>query len=84
LSSRKLLNTRQNDHCFSDCTVSVIQILDDADVAFRISGIADRSIRDHHARRQAITALSVGLPAQRVIAQRFSALAHQRSGGTPH
>jgi hypothetical protein len=38
---------------FSDCTVSVIQILDDADVAFRISGIADRSIRDHHARRQA-------------------------------
>jgi hypothetical protein len=33
--------------------VSVIQILDDADVAFRISGIADRSIRDRHARRQA-------------------------------
>jgi hypothetical protein len=35
--------------------VSVIQILDDADVAFRISGVefADRSIRDHHARRQA-------------------------------
>src|SRR6266852_7395908 len=30
--------TRQDDHCFSDCTVSVIQILDDADVAFRISG----------------------------------------------
>jgi hypothetical protein len=45
--------TRQDDRCFSDCTVSVIQILDDAAVAFRISGIADRSIRDHHARRQA-------------------------------
>ena len=71
--------------------MSVIQILDDADVAFRISGIADRSIRDHHARRQAnrldgrtsvqrvyvltilppVTALAVGLPAQRAIAQRF-------------
>jgi hypothetical protein len=30
--------TRQDDLRFSDCTVSVIQILDDADVAFRISG----------------------------------------------
>jgi hypothetical protein len=29
--------TRQDDHCFSDCTVFVIQILDDADVVFRIS-----------------------------------------------
>ncbi len=28
--------TRQDDHC-SDCTVFVIQILDDADVVFRIS-----------------------------------------------
>ena len=30
--------SRQDDLRFSDCTVSVIQILDDADVAFRISG----------------------------------------------
>src|SRR5467141_1016364 len=43
--------------------------------------IADRSIRDHHVRRQAappltilppVTALAIGLPAQRAIAQRFS------------
>jgi len=30
--------SRQDDHRFSDCTVSVIQILDDADAAFRILG----------------------------------------------
>ena len=36
--------TRQDDHCFSDCTVSVIQILDDADVAFRISGAELRTV----------------------------------------
>jgi hypothetical protein len=49
-----------------------------------LRGIADRSIRDHHVRRQAaqpltilppVAALAVGPPAQRVIAQRFSALA---------
>src|SRR5205814_7880206 len=53
-------------------------------------GIADRSIRDHHVRRQAappltilppVTALAIGLPAQRAIAQRFSAMA--RSGRPP-
>src|SRR5712691_11506734 len=75
--------SRQDDLRFSDCTVSVIQILDDADAAFRHlgRGIADRSIRDHHVRRQAaqpltilppVAALAVGLPAQRAIAQRFS------------
>jgi len=36
--------TRQDDHCFSDCTVSVTQILDDADVAFRISGAELRAV----------------------------------------
>src|SRR6266481_1046735 len=61
-------------------------------------GIADRSVRDHHVRRQAappqrrtsaqrfcvltilppVTALAVGLPAQRAIAQRFRALAPLR------
>jgi len=83
----KLLQaSRQDDHRFSDCTVSVIQILDDADAAFPHlgRGIADRSIRDHHVRRQTaqpltilppVAALAVGLPAQRAIAQRFSALA---------
>jgi len=30
--------SRQDDLRFSDCTVSVIQILDDADAAFRILG----------------------------------------------
>src|SRR5260221_8725781 len=30
--------SRQDDLRFSDCTVSVIQILDDTDAAFRISG----------------------------------------------
>src|SRR5882757_9925255 len=77
--------SRQDDRRFSDCTVSVIQILDDADGAFPHlgRGIADRSIRDHHVRRQTaqpltilppVAALAVGLPAQRAIAQRFSAL----------
>src|SRR3981081_1747908 len=81
--------SRQDDRRFSDCTVSVIQILDDADAAFPHlgRGIADRSIRDHHVRRQAappltilppVSALAIGLPAQRAIAQRFSALAPLR------
>src|SRR6266581_8798185 len=75
--------SRQDDRRFSDCTVSVIQILDDADAASRILGaeLRYRSIRDHHVRRQAaqpltilppVAALAVGLPAQRAIAQRFS------------
>src|SRR3979409_1798904 len=34
----KLFQASQDDHRFSDCTVSVIQILDDADAAFRILG----------------------------------------------
>jgi hypothetical protein len=80
---------RQDDLRFSDCTVSVIQILDDADVAFRISGAELRTVLSATtiARRQAappqrvltilppVTALTVGLPAQRAIAQRFRALA---------
>src|SRR6267142_275753 len=39
--------SRQDDLRFSDCSVSVIQILDDADAAFRIlgAGLADRSSR---------------------------------------
>jgi hypothetical protein len=36
--------SRQDDHCFSDCTVSVIQILDDADAAFRILGAELRTV----------------------------------------
>ena len=48
--------TRQDDHCFSDCTVFVIQILDDADVVFRISDAEFADVlrfypRGHHARR---------------------------------
>ena len=79
--------------------MSVIQILDNADAAFRIlCAYVDRSIRDHHVRRQAAppqqtnwraailcfddlasgTALAVGLPAQRAIAQRFRAMAPLR------
>jgi hypothetical protein len=34
----------QDDHRFSDCTVSVIQILDDADAAFRILGAELRTV----------------------------------------
>jgi hypothetical protein len=84
--------SRQDDRRFSDCTVSVIQILDDADAAFPHPGrgIADRSIRDHHVRRQTaqpltilppVAALAIGLPAQRAIAQRFSALARSSQSG---
>jgi hypothetical protein len=78
------LASRQDDHCFSDCTVSVIQILDDADAAFGILGRNCGPFCGHHVRRQAaqpltilppVTALAVGPPAQRAIAQRFSALA---------
>src|SRR5258705_4880164 len=36
--------SRQDDHRFSDCTVSVIQILDDADAAFRILGAELRTV----------------------------------------
>jgi hypothetical protein len=58
------------------------------------AGNADRSIRDHHARSHAappqrvltilppVTALAVGLPAQRAIAQRFSALDPKRPSPT--
>jgi hypothetical protein len=47
--------TRQDDLRFSDCTVSVIQILDDADVAFRSSGAELRTVLSATtiARRQA-------------------------------
>ena len=86
--------SRQDDRRFSDCTVSVIQILDDADAAFSHlgRGIADHSIRDHHVRKQAappltilppVAALAVGLPAQRAIAQRFSALARLKRADVP-
>jgi hypothetical protein len=89
--------TRQDDLRFSDCTVSVIQILDDADAAFRILGAGLRTVlsvttmfadKPHrlNGRTSAqrfcvltilppVTALAVGLPAQRAIAQRFRALA---------
>jgi hypothetical protein len=82
---------------FSDCTVSVIQILDDADAAFRILGAELRIVlsattmfadKPHRLNGQTsvqrvyvltivppVTALTVGLPAQRAIAQRFSAVA---------
>jgi hypothetical protein len=36
--------SRQDDLRFSDCTVSVIQILDDTDAAFRISGAELRTV----------------------------------------
>src|SRR3977135_134522 len=36
--------SRQDDRRFSDCTVSVIQILDDADGAFRILGAELRTV----------------------------------------
>src|SRR5882672_9262398 len=89
--------THQDDLRFSDCTVSVIQILDDADAAFRILGAGLRTVlsvttmfadKPHrlNGRTSAqrfcvltilppVTALAVGLPAQRAIAQRFRALA---------
>ena len=77
--------------------MSVIQILDDADAAFRISGAELRTVlsattmladKPHRLNGRTsvqrvyvltilprVTALTVGLPAQRAIAQRFSALA---------
>ena len=79
--------TRQDDLRFSDCTVSVIQILDDADVAFRISGA---ECGPFYPRPCSQTGRIVstcfddlasgyrtrgGLPAQRAIAQRFRAMA---------
>src|SRR6266581_6202309 len=90
--------SRQDDLRFSDCTVSVIQILDDADAAFRILGAGLRTVRSmttmfadkpHRLNGRCaqrfcvltilppVTALAVGLPAQRAIAQRFRALAHR-------
>src|SRR5882724_3358159 len=96
--------SRQDDLRFSDCTVSVIQILDDADAAFRILGAGLRTVlsvttmfadKPHclNGRTSAqrfcvltilppVTALAVGLPAQRAIAQRFRALAQMRSVAT--
>jgi hypothetical protein len=73
----KLLQaSRQDDHRFSDCTVSVIQILDDADAAFPYlgRGIADRSIRDHHVRRQTAQPLTILPPVP------HSRLGYPRSG----
>jgi hypothetical protein len=89
--------SRQDDLRFSDCTVSVIQILDDADAAFRILGAGLRTVlsvttmfadKPHRLNGRTgaqrfcvltilppVTALAVGLPAQRAIAQRFRALA---------
>src|SRR5882724_4311023 len=88
--------SRQDDHRFSDCTVSVIQILDDADAAFRILGAELRTVlsattmfadKPHSLNERTsaqrfcvltilppVTALAVGLPAQRAIAQRFRAM----------
>src|SRR5712672_361599 len=43
--------SRQDDRRFSDCTVSVIQILDDADAAFRILGAELRTVRSTSAQR---------------------------------
>src|SRR3977135_2968444 len=92
--------SRQDDPRFSDCTVSVIQILDDGDAAFRILGAGLRTVlsvttmfadKPHrlNGRTSAqrfcvltilppVTALAVGLPAQRAIAQRFRALTQLR------
>src|ERR1700704_5122790 len=68
--------SRQDDRRFSDCTVSVIQILDDADAAFPHPGrgIADRSIRDHHVRRQTAQPLTILPPLP------HSRLGYPRSG----
>jgi hypothetical protein len=82
--------------------VSVIEILDDADVAFRISGAELRTVlsattmladKPHRLNGRTsvqrvyvltilppVTALTVGLPAQRAIAQRFRALARNGHG----
>ena len=84
--------------------MSVIQILDDADVAFRISGAELRTVlsattmladKPHRLNGRTsvqrvyvltilppVTALTVGLPAQRAIAQRFRALARTGPAGT--
>ena len=92
--------SRQDDLRFSDCTVSVIQILDDADAAFRILGAGLRTVlsvttmfadKPHHLNGRTsaqrfcvltilppVTALAIGLPAQRAIAQRFRAVAQSR------
>jgi hypothetical protein len=81
--------------------VSVIQILDDADAAFRILGAELRIVlseitmfadKPHrlNGRTSAqrfcvltillpVTALAVGLPAQRAIAERFSAMSQQQT-----
>src|SRR5260370_25417128 len=89
--------SRQDDLRFSDCTVSVIQILDDADAAFRFLGAGLRTVlsvttmfadKPHHLNGRTsaerfcvltilppVTALAIGLPAQRAIAQRFRAMA---------
>src|SRR5258705_12313767 len=78
----------------ASCTVSVIKIFDDPDVAFRISGAELRTVlsattmfadKPHRLNGRTsvqrvyvltilppVTALTVGLPAQRAIAQRFS------------
>src|SRR6266850_3043551 len=90
--------SRQDDLRFSDCTVSVIQILDDADAAFRILGAGLRTVlsvttmfadkpQRLNGRTSAqrfcvltilppVTALAVGLPAQR-----FRALARSCQSG---
>jgi hypothetical protein len=92
--------TRQDDLRFSDCTVSVIQILDDADAAFRILGAGLRTVlsvttmfadKPHrlNGRTSAqrfcvltilppVTALAVGLPAQRAKASVISGERHVR------
>ena len=85
--------------------MSVIQILDDADAAFRISGAELRTVlsattmladKPHRLNGRTsvqrvyvltilppVTALTVGLPAQRAIAQRFSALARLKRADVP-
>jgi hypothetical protein len=95
--------SRQDDLRFSDCTASVIQILDDADAAFRMLGAELRTVlsvttmfadKPHrlNGRTNAqrfcvltilppVTALAVGLPAQRAIAQRFRALCRFSDAG---
>jgi hypothetical protein len=97
VQSKLFQASRQDDLRFSSCRVSVIQILDDGDAAFRILGaglrtvlsattmFADKPHRLNGRMRAAIfcvltilppvTALAVGIPAQRAIAQRFRALA---------
>src|SRR5260370_10204728 len=62
--------SRQDDLRFSDCTVSVIQILDDADAAFRILGAGLRTVLS-------VTTMFADKPHrlnERTSAQRFSVL----------